>query len=293
MIAGAMSPAPRRTRGFRFAERQPLGPGGPGVSPFCVGMVDEPEAVIAAYEAGINFFFVSGDLHWPMYQATRVGLERLLARPGVRAELVVGVVAYVTQPEFMPAALAEGIAAVAGLHRADLLIAGGCYGHDLMARLDVLHAFRRASTSSTAALGASFHDRDAARLAVDRALLDIAFVRYNAAHPGALVDLFPHLPRPRDTLVYNFTTTRGHVPEAAFPGLGLGDDYWRPGVTDHYRLAAARPELDGLLCSPRTPAMLDRLGQAMEQPPLDAEEEQFLLDLAALASGRFEIDPAG
>jgi hypothetical protein len=38
-------------------------------------------------------------------------------------------------------------------------------------------------------------------------------------------------------------------------------------------------------------ALADR--RAMEQPPLDAEEEQFLRDLAALASGRFEIDPAG
>jgi len=244
------------------------------VSPICLGAVDDPDTVLAAYDRGVNFFFVSADLHWPRYQPLRAGLERLLAaRPGARDRIVVAGVSYIVQRDFCSVAFQELVDAVPGLERLDLLVAGGAYSADepRFARYATLRAERHVGAR---AIGASFHDRGAALRCIDDETFDIAFVRYNAAHPGARVDLFPHLPRPRDTLVYNFTTTRGHVPETAFPGLGLDDDHWRPRVTDHYRLAAARPELDGLLCSPRTPVMLDGLRQAMACRPLDEEEEQ-------------------
>ena len=56
----------------RFTDRLALGGQGLAVSPFCVGMVALPETIGAAFDAGINFFFVSADMHWPLYEATRV-----------------------------------------------------------------------------------------------------------------------------------------------------------------------------------------------------------------------------
>jgi hypothetical protein len=256
-------------------------------------MVEDPDTIGVAYDAGINFFFLSGDLHWGMYEATRVGLARLLARGGVRERIVVGIVAYVTQPEFMPAAFEEAVAAVPGLGRADVLIAGGCYAHDFFVRLGTLEQLRAARWLEARAIGASFHDRDAARLAIQRGLVDLAFVRYNAAHTGALTDLFPHLPRPRATLVYNFSSTKGHVPAESLDRLGLASDYWRPCVTDHYRMVAARAELDGMLCSPQTPDMVRALVDAMTQGPLGPDDEQYLHHLVLLATGRAHIDDGG
>ena len=71
------------------------------VSPICVGAVDDPRTVEAAFEAGINFFFVTTDMHWPVYEATRRGLRALFrARPGVRDAVVGAGVCYPTQAVF-------------------------------------------------------------------------------------------------------------------------------------------------------------------------------------------------
>src|SRR4051812_39900076 len=63
-------------------DRLPLGDCGLKVSPFCLGMVGEPATVPAAFDAGVNFFFVTADMHWPLYEMTRRGLADLLARGG-------------------------------------------------------------------------------------------------------------------------------------------------------------------------------------------------------------------
>ena len=63
-------------------DRRRLGNSELMVSPLCVGITGEPEIVPAAYDAGVNFFFLSGDLHWPLYEGVRRGLEMLLERGG-------------------------------------------------------------------------------------------------------------------------------------------------------------------------------------------------------------------
>ncbi|SRR6266550_8217075 len=59
-------------------DRLPLGKTGLTVSPFCFGRTASADTVVAAYEAGINFFFVTADLHWPFYDGIRRGLAKLL-----------------------------------------------------------------------------------------------------------------------------------------------------------------------------------------------------------------------
>src|SRR6059058_6236261 len=82
---------PARTRALpQPAARIPLGKTSLEVSPFCVGIVGDPKTVPAAFDAGINFFFVTADMHWPLYEPTRRGLADLLARgPGTRDRVVV------------------------------------------------------------------------------------------------------------------------------------------------------------------------------------------------------------
>src|SRR6185503_10596236 len=98
------------------------------------------------------------------------------------------------------------------------------------------------------------------------------------------------LRRSREALLYNFNSTRGFVGRAAMAALGLGPRYWRPRVTDCYRFALARPEIDGLLVALRSPAEVAALVRALERGPLDAEEQQYLIDLAVLDAARLE-DP--
>jgi hypothetical protein len=282
----------RRASLPRPTDRLPLGRSGLTVSPFCLGQVRDPATVFAAFDAGINFFFVTADMHWPLYEELRRGLAQLVARRrGIRDEIVVAAVTYATQPEFCWFPFSEVVAAIPGVKRLDVTVAGGAYGYELHRRLPQYRAHVRSKHVGARALGVSFHDRKAARDVLKASTVDIAFVRYNAGHPGAQKDVFPHLPlRPR-TLVYGFLSTDGFVAPRRMRQLGLTEDFWRPAITDCYRFALTPPQVNGVLCSLSTPREVDALCRALERGPLDAEEERYLVDLASLDQGRAVLTP--
>jgi hypothetical protein len=271
----------------RFTDRLTLGASEIEVSPFCLGMVSTPDTVLAAYDAGINFFFVTADMHWPLYEAMREGLRRLFARgPELRSRMVVGVVSYATQPEFCWAPFQEVLEAVPGLGHIDVTVAGGAYGHEFGTRREVYAAHREERWVGARAIGATFHDRLAAAAAIREGDIDIAFIRYNPGHPGAQLDVMPHVAPDTKTRVYNFKSTESFVAPARMRALGLHDDFWYPDPTDYYRFALTRPEIDGVLCSPSTPTELHALETALALGPLDDEEERYLIDLARLDANR-------
>jgi hypothetical protein len=275
-----------------MTDRLALGDTGLRVSPFCLGMVRSDETAGAAFDAGINFFFLSADLHWPAYELARRGLAKLLARgPDIREQIVVAVASYVTQPEFCAGALQEGLQAVPGLKFIDMAVIGGAYADEFLTRLGVYLAIRREGPVGFKALGTTFHERGAALLAINHHLVDLALIRYNPTHTGAKSDLFPDLTQPSPTLLYNFKSTLGFVRPERYAELGLNDDYWQPEITDYYRFALTRPEIDGLLCSPTTPREVKALSRALEAGPLDEEEEKYLIDLAALDEGSAVLMP--
>ncbi len=281
-----------------LTDRLPLGSSGLEVSPFCHGMTMDPKVVPAVYEAGINFFFLTADMHWPLYDALRKGLQMLFAgTPSARDNVVIGVVAYVTQPEFCWAPFSEVVDELAGLQRIDLCIAGGAYGHEVDDRIKVFERNRGMAEQHVQqkAIGATFHDRKAARKVLDDNSLDIAYIRYNPIHPGAREDIFPHIkPRgpERKTLLFNFKSTLGHIAdEGTYQQLGIGEDYWRPHITDYYRWAISAPQLDGILLSLPAPEAVQELVDAMAKGPLDEDDQQYLIDLADLSKGTAKLKP--
>jgi hypothetical protein len=254
------------------------------VSPYCLGMVDEPDVVLAAFDAGINFFFLTCDMHWPLYEPLRVGLARLLARSSdIRSKIVVGVVSYVAQPPFQSVPFMEAVASVPGLGGADVLILGGVYRADLLPRLEQAHTNVERGLVGARAVGASLHDRVAALQAARYHLVDVGFVRYNPAHPGARSDLFPFLPAKRP-LLYNFKSAHGYVAAERMAELGIPSDEWRPHITDHYRFALAQGGVDGVLCSPRDRSQVSALLTLAGKPTLE-----YLINVAALDAGLVEL----
>jgi hypothetical protein len=244
-------------------------------------MVDDPEAVRAAFAAGINAFFISADLHWPLYEGLRRGLAELLRDdPSARERMVIGVCSYTTQTEFPLGAMREVLTAVPELGTIDLAIAGGAYGHEILDRLKLFQRLRREQTLGIRAIGASFHDRQAALLAHNHGLLDLVFMRFNALHTRARQEVFPHLDPSAGTLLYNFTNTAGYVKPEQHRSLGLPEPAWWPSPTDHYRFVLSHPQIDGLLCSPRTPAEVAGLVAALEAGPLSGSEQSELIALA-------------
>jgi hypothetical protein len=266
------------------SDRLPMGGSGLAVSPFCLGLTATPETVIAAYESGINFFFITGDLHWPLYDGLRQGLARLLKdNPSRRQELVVGVVSYLDNPLFGALQFHEVIGEIPGLQYVDLLIAGGVPSEtSFYSRLDSLAAAKRRSHNGARAIGATFHQRTLALLADYYDLLDISFIRYNAAHPGARRDLFPFLRQGRKCPVFNFKSVMAQVPRDTFDSLGLPSGYWCPDACDYYRFVLSRPEIDGVLCAPQSPEELRGLVRSMDRGPVSREEEEYMTWLSGL-----------
>lgn len=120
------------------------------------------------------------------------------------------------------------------------------------------------------ALAVSIHDRPrAGRLAADSPL-DMLMVRYNAAHPGAERDIFPHLKG--DKQVVSYTTT-------AWKKLLSRPSGWTgelPPASDCYRFAMSSPHVDVTLCGPASLAQLDENLAALEKGPLSEDEDAFM-----------------
>ena len=268
----------------KFADRLRLGHRGLQVSPFCIGMVDDPATIPHAFDRGVNAFFVTVDMHWPLYEGTRRGLELLFQRKGIRDDVVVMGCCYTAQPEFGMAPFQELIDSVQGLERVDVLVAGGAYGPDARGRAERFRSQSLRNFVGSRGVGVSFHDRIAAAQLARTSCLDISFIRYNARHRGAVNDLFPHLIPPRENLVFNFKSTGGFVSESAAKRSQLDPDLWYPSLADHYRFVLTRPELDGILCAPRSPLEVDRIADALLEGPLDDEDEHHVAALCDAVS---------
>lgn len=281
--------SPLSQRNFpRLTDRYRLGTLPIGISPICIGLVGDPRVVPEAYDAGINFFFVTADMHWPIYEKLRRGLQLLFER-GLREEVVVGVVSYVAQPEFCHTPFDEVISTITGLKRIDLRIAGGASFQDLLGRLAEYRATSRENASS--AIGASFHHRQAALFALNHNLVDIGFLRYNPLHRGAEEDLFPHLHPQGPALRYNFKSTVGFLEKDALASIGLSEEHWHPSPTDYYRYALSNPHLDGILCALNDVSHVRALADAMSEGPLSEGQRDYLNDLAELSLGKATLSP--
>ncbi len=130
------------------------------------------------------------------------------------------------------------------------------------------------------ALGASIHDRPrAGRLAAD-SILELLMIRYNAAHPGAEHDVFPHLARRRPAIVAYTATAWGRLLR---PPRG-----WKGRVAtagDCYRFCLTSPDVDVALTGPRTASELRENLAAVERGPLSPEEMAFMRDFGRAVHG--------
>ena len=99
--------------------------------------------------------------------------------------------------------------------------------------------------------------------------MDFFQVRYNAVHPGAEEDVFPHLPREDRPGIVTFTATCwGQLlkPKLLPPGE-------RPlAPADCYRFVLSHPDVNVCVTGPSTAAQMEDNLKAIEAGPLDKEE---------------------
>jgi aryl-alcohol dehydrogenase-like predicted oxidoreductase len=92
-------------------------------------------------------------------------------------------------------------------------------------------------------------------------------IRYNAAHPGAESDIFPHLQKRQPAIVaYTATSWRKLLSQPR------GFDEPAATAGDCYRFCLSSPHVDVVLTGPRNTDELRQNLAAVEKGPLSAEE---------------------
>ena len=130
------------------------------------------------------------------------------------------------------------------------------------------------------ALGVSIHDRiKAGELAKDSPL-DALMIRYNAAHPGAEEDIFPHLVD-RSPAVIAYTATRWRK----LLKRPRGWDGEVPTAGHCYRFCLSSPHVDLVLHGPATMGQFKENLAAMKQGPLSESERAWMREFGAIVHG--------
>lgn len=130
------------------------------------------------------------------------------------------------------------------------------------------------------AIGISIHNRKRAGHLAAESPLDLLMIRYNAAHPGAEQDIFPHLPPGRRSIVA-YTATRWrkllHRPK------GWQGDV--PTAGHCYRFCLTNPNVDVVLTGPKTGTQLQENIAAVKQGPLNEEEMTWMREFGKVVHG--------
>jgi aryl-alcohol dehydrogenase-like predicted oxidoreductase len=130
------------------------------------------------------------------------------------------------------------------------------------------------------ALGVSIHDRErAGKLAADSPL-DLLMIRYNAAHPGAERDIFPHLAaRNPNVVAYTATSWRKLLKSPR----GWNGKVMNAG--DCYRFCLSSAHVDVTLTGPASTAQLDENLAAIARGPLTEDEATWMRDFGKAVHG--------
>jgi aryl-alcohol dehydrogenase-like predicted oxidoreductase len=130
------------------------------------------------------------------------------------------------------------------------------------------------------ALAVSIHDRErAGRLAADSPL-DLLMIRYNAAHPGAEQDIFPHVGK-RNVNVVAYTAT-------SWRKLLKRPKSWDGKIAtagDCYRFCLTSPHVDVCLTGPASAAQLDENLAAIDRGALSADDMTWMRDFGRAVHG--------
>jgi aryl-alcohol dehydrogenase-like predicted oxidoreductase len=129
-------------------------------------------------------------------------------------------------------------------------------------------------------LAVSIHDRQRAGRLAAESPLDLLMIRYNAAHPGAERDIFPHLDKRKPNIVaYTATSWRKLLKSPK------GWDGQVMTAGDCYRWCLSNPNVDVTLTGPASTAQLDENLEAIERGALTAEEDTWMRSFGRAVHG--------
>jgi aryl-alcohol dehydrogenase-like predicted oxidoreductase len=216
--------------------------------------------VRSAFDHGLNYFY------WGTFRRSSFG-NGLRALRSQRDRFVLVIQSYTRIAGLLPWSLERALRTLQ-MDYADVLLLGMWNRHVTPAIFD--RALRLRERGLVKHLAISTHKRMLAPELARLSDVDVLHVRYNAVHPGAEREIFPHLP---DTTarpgVVSFTATSwGQLLSPS--KVPAGDRV--PIVSDCYRFVLSNPNVNVCLTGPKNAAQFQDALTALEKGPLNEEE---------------------
>ncbi len=260
-----------------FPERIVLGRTGLSVGPLGVsgGYGIDKASLLRAFERGVNYWYHGSIRRDGMTEAIRE-----IVTAGKREALVVVLQSYTRWPWFMERSLAKGLRLL-GLDHADVLLLGWYNGTPGDAILE--RAERLREKGLVRHLAISGHHRPAFVGFARDPRYGALHVRYNAAHPGAETDVFPHVqPIGRPGIVAYTATSWGQLLNPRKMPAGEAPLRGR----DAYRFVLSNPDVNVCMTGPRNASELDESLATLDDGPMAADEMARARRLGAYVGGK-------
>lgn len=233
-----------------------------------------------AFERGVNL------LYWGSARTGDFGkaIQRIGARSREGMTLVIQT--YTRSPKGIGKSLEKALRALS-LDHTDILLLGWWNLPPPDAILDA--AAEEVRRGRARAVMVSCHHRPAFPALARDPRVDLLMIRYNAAHPGAERDVFPHLPSPRPGIISYTTTSWGQLVDPAY--LPAGEP--QPTGSDCYRYVLSNPHVDACYAGPKDSAQLDEALRALDRGPMAEEELEWMRRVGASVHARAKARSQG
>jgi len=237
------------------------------------------DAMERAFERGVNY------IYWGSRRLASFGegLKRLKPQ---RERFVLVIQSYTRVAGLMAWSLERALRTLTFDH-ADILLLG-MWNKPVPPRiLDAAQELKRRGLVRV--LAVSTHQRNLVPQIAAGNDFDIVHFRYNAAHPGAEKEIFPHLPEANRPGLVAFTATSwgqllGHAPffMRANP---LPRDERAPTAADCYRYVLSRPEVDVCMTGASNWERMQEAFDALDRGPMSPEELAWMQRVGRAVAG--------
>jgi aryl-alcohol dehydrogenase-like predicted oxidoreductase len=215
-----------------------------------------------AYERGLNLFYWLGAPGMPRPNDFGQALKRIASRE--REKIVTIIQSYARSPKRLARSIEKGLRQ-AGIDYTDVLTLGWWNlpppEQLLDAAAELVHRGRARYVMI------SCHNRPNFPVIARDPRVNLLMIRYNAAHPGAELDVFPHLPAERPGVIGYTTTSWGELLKPAL----IPEGERIPRAADCYRFVLSNPHVDACYSGARNGVELDGAMEALDLGPLNEE----------------------
>jgi predicted aldo/keto reductase-like oxidoreductase len=237
-----------------------------------------------AFERGVNLFYWLGAPGLPRPNDFGQALKRIASRE--REKVVTIIQSYARSPKRMTRSVEKGLRALA-LEYTDVLTLGWWNLPPPEPLLDAAEGL--VARGKVRYIMISCHNRSNFPVLARDPRVRLLMIRYNAAHPGAERDVFPHLAAERLGIIAYTTTSWGQLLKPALVPKGERV----PSAADCYRFVLSSPYIDACYSGARNGVELDGAMQALDLGPMNQEELAWMRRVGVNVREHTRLDSRG